>query len=185
MAERHRTGSHDNVRRPTRRVFLGAAAVAGVLAPVGPALAASAPARGARAAGLVSAAAMPSSPSGTISAFTGLDATGTQVIFPTSGYHSEWIDFGSVVGFHPSSIINNSGSDIWIYDQENAAAGSTIAGPYCAFGTSLAYYNFISWMPVNSGTADQGYTSQTYQPGWFFIQYNVNTGATQPPAPPA
>ena len=134
---------------------------------------------------LAAAAALPSCPSATICAFTGPAATGTQRNFSTSANHSQWIDFNSAAGFHPGSIINNSGSDIWVYDQQNADSGSTIAGPYCAFGTSLRFYTFTDWVQVNGGTTSQGYTAQTYQPGWFFIQYNVNTCATQPPAPPA
>ncbi len=188
MAERHDVASHDNARPPTRRVFLGAAAAAGMLVPAIPALAARAAARagtpGERAVSLTSAATIPSTPSATISAFLGPDATGTQVIFPTSGYHSQWLTFQSVVGFNPSSIVNNSGSDIWVYCSESPDS-PPITGPFCAFGTSLACYTFTSWLPVDGGTPDQGYVSAPYVPDMFFIQYNVNTGATQPPAPPS
>jgi hypothetical protein len=130
--------------------------------------------------------AQPTCPSATICAFTGPNETGTQANFPTSANHSQWIDFDSVVGFHPDSIINNSGSDIWVYDEQNADSGSSIAGPYCAFGTSLGSgYTFTDWLQTNGGKSNQGYSSQSYQPGFFFIQYNVNTCGTQPPAPPA
>jgi hypothetical protein len=112
--------------------------------------------------------ALPSCPTATICAFTGANGTGTQENFPTSSYHSAWINFTTAAGFHPESIIDNSGSDIWMYDQQAAQSGDTTAGPYCAFGTSLRSYTFTG-----------------YQPGWFFIQYNVNTCATQPPAPPS
>jgi hypothetical protein len=106
----------------------------------------------------LTAADLPSCPSATICAFTGPDATGTQANFPTSANHSQWIDFDSVVGFHPDSIINNSGSDIWVYDEQNADSGNPIAGPYCAFGTSLRDYTFTD--------------------------YNVNTCATPTSSPP-
>lgn len=130
--------------------------------------------------GLASAAALPSCPSATICIFSGSGATGTQVNFPTSGYHSAWLNFDSVPnGFHPNSLINNSGSDIWVYD----AQGGDVAGPYCALGTSLRAYTFTDWLPVNSGTPSEGYVTQTYQPGWFFINYNVNTCVGPVPTP--
>ena len=132
----------------------------------------------------LTAADLPSCPSATICAFTGPDATGTQANFPTSANHSQWIDFDSVVGFHPDSIINNSGSDIWVYDEQNADAGNPIAGPYCAFGTSLRDYTFTDWVQNNLGTSSQSYSAESYQPGWFFIQYNVNTCATPTSSPP-
>jgi hypothetical protein len=130
------------------------------------------------------AASLPACPSATICAFTGPDATGTQKNFPTSGYHSSWINFNTPVGFHPDSIINNSGSDIWVWDQQNERNGSSIAGPYCAFGTSQRDYTFTDWVQTNGGKPNQGYASQSYQPGWFFIQYNVNTCATPTSSPP-
>jgi hypothetical protein len=132
----------------------------------------------------LTAADLPSCPSATICAFTGPDATGTQANFPTSANHSQWIDFDSVVGFHPDSIINNSGSDIWVYDEQNADSGNPIAGPYCAFGTSLRDYTFTDWVQNNLGTSSQSYSAESYQPGWFFIQYNVNTCATPTSSPP-
>ena len=136
------------------------------------------------------AAALPSCPSATICAFSGSNATGNEFSFPTSANHSQWINFSSVsqpngTPFHPNSIINNSNSDIWVYD----AQGGLVAGPYCALGTSLRAYTFSDWLPVNGGTAPPpsppapGYTSQTYQPGWFFIQYNVNTCVGPIPMP--
>jgi hypothetical protein len=121
--------------------------------------------------------------------FSGPNATGTQLDFPTSGYHSQWINFDSVNngnGFHPNSLIDNSGSDIWVYD----AGGGKVAGPYCILGTSQRVYNTgTDWVPVNGGTApppptpSPDYTPQAYQPGWFFIQYNVNACTTPPPTP--
>ncbi len=123
-------------------------------------------------------------PAATICAFSGTDETGTEAQFTTASSHSAWIDFDSVAGFHPASIIDNSGSDIWVYDQENAEAGVSIDGqPYCAFGTSLQGYTFYNYA-LNSPDCDC-YTQTYYQPGWFFIQYNVNTCETQPPPPPA
>lgn len=180
MTERHYIKS-ENTRWPTRRVFLGAAAAVGVLAPAAPALAARAATRGARA---VDASAAASSVAGIISAFTGPDGAGDAVDFPTSAYHSEWLTFESVVGFNPGSLINDSGSAMWVY---NADPGSAlITGPYCAFGSSqMTPYTFVSWLGDNLGTADQSYVAEYYQPAWFFIQYNVNTGIVQPPAPPA
>jgi hypothetical protein len=132
----------------------------------------------------LTAADLPSCPSATICAFIGPDATGTQASFPTSANHSQWIDFDSVVGFHPDSIINNSESDIWVYDEENADSGNPIAGPYCAFGTSQRDYTFTDWVQNNLGTSSQSYSAESYQPGWFFIQYNVNTCATPTSSPP-
>jgi hypothetical protein len=130
------------------------------------------------------AAALPSCPSATICAFTGPDATGTQANFPTSANHSQWINFDAAAGFHPDSIIDNSGSDIWVYDQQNAEAGNPIAGPYCAFGTSQRDYTFTDWVETNGGTSSQGYSAESYQPGWFFIQFGVNTCATPTSSPP-
>lgn len=130
-------------------------------------------------------AALPVCPTATICAFSGANATGTEEDFATSAHHSAWISFKSVIGFNPASIIDNSGSDIWVYDQANAAAGSSIAGPYCAFGTSLREYTFTDWTQVNGGTSSQGYAAMSYKPDSFFIQYGVNTCATETPAPPA
>jgi hypothetical protein len=138
----------------------------------------------------VAAAALPSCPSATICAFSGPDATGSEFTFPTGANHSAWIAFTKVsqasgTPTDPNSIINNSGSDIWVYD----AIGGKVAGPYCALGTSQRAYNFSDWLPVNGGTTppppspSPGYTPQTYTPGWFFINYNVNT-CVGPPATP-
>ena len=132
----------------------------------------------------LTAATLPSCPSATICVFSGQDATGTQQNFPTSANHSRWIAFSTVVGFPPESIINNSGSDIWVYDEANADAGNSIAGPYCAFGTSQRDYTFTDWVQTNGGTSSQGYSAQSYQPDNFFIQYNVNTCATPTSSPP-
>jgi hypothetical protein len=128
------------------------------------------------------AAALPSCPSATICAFSGPNATGNEFTFPTGANHSKWIDFSKVsqpngAPFHPNSIINNSNSDIWVYDVQ----GGKVSGPYCALGTTLRAYTFSDWLPVNGGTTppppspSPGYTAQAYQPGWFFINYNVNT----------
>ena len=74
---------------------------------------------------------------------------------------------------------------MWVYD----AGGGKVAGPYCALGTSLRAYTFSDYLPVNGGTAPPppspapGYTDQSYQPGWFFIQYSVNTCAVPVPKP--
>jgi hypothetical protein len=77
--------------------------------------------------------------------------------------------------FDPNSIINNSGSDIWIYDAE----GGLVAGPYCALATTLRAYTFSDWLPVIASSAtptpSPEYTPKAYTPGWFFINYNVNT----------
>jgi hypothetical protein len=127
---------------------------------------------------------LPACATATICAFSGPNATGTEFSFPTSANHSQWINFSNVsqpsgTPFHPDSIINNSGSDIWVYD----ASGGLVAGPYCALGTSLQAYTFSDWQPVNGGTAppppspSPGYTPAPYQPGWFFINFNVNTCA--------
>jgi hypothetical protein len=98
----------------------------------------------------------------------------------------EWIDFDKAAGFHPTSIINNSQSDLWEYDEDLADAYSPTAGPYCVFGSDLNnLYTFTDWTPVNGGTSSQGYTTDDYQPGWFFIQFKVNTCGTQPPPPPS
>jgi hypothetical protein len=122
---------------------------------------------------------LPTCPSATICTFSGPDATGTRADFPASEFHSAWTNFDKAAGFHPASIINNSQSDIWVYDEDLEA------GPYCAFGSGLKSYTFSDWTPVNGGTPSQGYTTQGYQPGWFFIQYNVNTCDTQPPPLPS
>jgi hypothetical protein len=137
-----------------------------------------------------SAAALPSCPKATICAFSGPNATGKRFSFPTSANHSRWIDFSKVIRhkgspFHPDSIIDNSGSDIFLYD----AQGGKVAGPYCALGTRLRSYTFSDFVPVNGGTAAPpsppapGYKARTYQPGWFFIQYNVNTCVGPEPTP--
>lgn len=174
-------GDNQHSTTPTRRVFLGAAVAAGVLArAAAPARGATVPGRAARAESESPAATLPSCPSGMICAF---DADGTQVNFPTDGNSSKWIDFDSVVGFHPTSIINNSGSDIWLYDAAAEANGGTTGGPYPAFGTSLRQYTFTTWVPVHGGTSSQGYTAQTYQPGWFFINFGVNTCLGPAPTP--
>jgi hypothetical protein len=126
----------------------------------------------------------------TICAFSGPNGSGRKFQFPTSGNHSHWINFDKVNGrrgsnpFHPDSIINNSHSDIWVFDAAAAAKHRTVAGPYCAFGSDSTHtYNFSDWVPINGGTKSQGYATRAYQPGWFFIQYNVNTCATKPSAP--
>jgi Peptidase inhibitor family I36 len=125
----------------------------------------------------------------TICAFSGPNGTGREFEFATSDNHSHWTDFKKVTHpsgaapFHPDSIINNSGSDIWVYDSAAAAKHSTVAGPYCAFGSDSTHiYNFSDWVPVDGGTKHQGYVTRAYQPGWFFIQYNVNACATRPSA---
>ena len=185
MTEREDIEGRDDVYGPTRRIFLGAAVAAGVLAgAAAPAQAASTAGRTAKGAesgrATATAASLPSCPSGMVCAFS---ADGTQVNFPTSGNSSNWIDFDSVVGFHPTSIINNSGSDIWLYDAAAGSSGGTTGGPYPAFGTSLRQYTFTTWVPVNGGTSSQGYTAQTYQPGWFFINFGVNTCVGPAPTP--
>lgn len=109
-----------------------------------------------------------SCPAKTICAFSGASATGTEKKFATSAHHSSWDSFKSAAGFNPKSVIDNSGSDIWVYDQAAARAHHPKAGPYCAFGTSLRNYTFT------------GYT-----PSFFFIQFNKNTCATAAPAPPS
>jgi hypothetical protein len=136
------------------------------------------------------AASLPSCPKATICAFSGPNATGNEFRFPTSANHSKWIDFKKVSRpsgspFDPDSVIDNSGSDIFVYD----ANGGKVAGPYCALGTRLRAYTFSDYLPVNGGTAppppspSPGYKSQAYHPGWFFIQYNVNTCADPEPSP--
>jgi hypothetical protein len=177
--------SRDSHGGVSRRALLGAAAAAGVLAASAPAARAGAIAR--RAAGSADVAAdpdVPVCPSGSVCLFSGANGTGSYVSFTTASYHSQWYDFDSVPGgFHPNSIINNSGSDIWVYDLENAQAGgttATLAGPFPAFGAGQTVYNFSTWLPVNPGASDQGYTPAAYQPGWFFVNYNVNTCATPP-----
>ena len=165
-------------------VAAGAAIVATVAAQAGPG-----PARpGAMSkpdpAPQAAAAALPSCPGATICAFSGPDATGHEFSFPTLANHSSWKEFEHVsqpsgTPFDPQSIINNSGSDIWAYD----VIGGKVAGPYCALGTDQRAYNFSDYLPVNGGTTppppspSPGYTPQTYIPGWFFINYNVNTCA--------
>jgi hypothetical protein len=93
---------------------------------------------------------------GEVCAFTGINYLGTEQCFPTADYHSKWIDFDSVAGFHPDSVIDNSNSDIWLKDAQNGAYTCLLGG----YGIA----QFINW-----------------QPGWFYIQYNVNTCATPPP----
>jgi hypothetical protein len=93
---------------------------------------------------------------GEVCAFTGSNYAGTEQCFPTADYHSKWIDFDSVVGFHPNSLADDSNSDIWLKDAQTGAYTCLLGG----YGIS----EFINW-----------------QPGWFYIQYNVNTCATPPP----
>lgn len=130
------------------------------------------------------AAALPSCPTATVCVFSGADATGTEEQFPTSQHHSAWMQFSSVVDFTPKSIIDNSGSDIWVFDSTDSLAADHIAGPnagpYCAFGTSQRDYTFSDWVPTGLHTANQGYQAVPYQPDEFFIQYNVNDCQTQP-----
>lgn len=95
-----------------------------------------------------------SCPSRTVCAFPGHNWTGTPGDIPTADYHSRWIDFDSVVGFHPNSLIDNSGSDIWVIDRQSGVFACILGGDEADF--------------------------EGWQPGWFFIQYNVNTCATQP-----
>jgi hypothetical protein len=185
MAERDDSEGRDKAYGPTRRVFLGAAAAAGILAQTAPhALAATtasqAKAGAASEGAAATAAALPSCPSGMVCAF---NSDGTQVNFPTSGNHSQWLSFNSVVGFNPVSIINNSGSDIWLYDFQAASSASRTGGPFPAFGTSLRQYQFNTWVPVSGGTSTQGYTETTYRPGWFFVQFGVNTCVGPVPTP--
>ncbi len=176
------------------RQMMTRSVVAAVAVVAGAAMAAIAGAQaGARTAGTpvpapaVAAASLPPCPSRTVCIFKDANAGGAQVNFATSDYHSAWIRFRSVPnGFSPDSIIDNSGSDVWVYD----ASGGLVAGPYCLLGTSLISYNTNSdWLPINGGTApppptpSPEYTPEPYQPGWFFIQYNVNTCATPPPTP--
>lgn len=139
------------------------------------------------------AARVPTCPTATICAFNGPNATGAEFTFPTSANHSQWISFNQVSQasgstFHPNSIINNSGSDVWVFDW----GAGLVGGPYCALGTNLRPYTFSGWQPVNGGTAPPppsptpAYTPATYQPGWFFVNLNVNTCAAVPtPTPTA
>lgn len=126
----------------------------------------------------------------TICAFSGPNGSGRKFQFAISDNHSRWTNFKKVsnpngsMPFRPHSIINNSKSDIWVYDAAAAAKHSTVGGPYCAFGSDSTHiYNFSDWVPINGGTKSQDYTTRTYQPGWFYIQYNVNTCATKPSSP--
>ena len=73
------------------------------------------------------------------------------------GYHSAWLRFTAVASFNPLSLIDNSGSDIWVYQD-----GS---GEECIHADG-------------SQSFPNGYI-----PDWFFIQYNVNT-CPFPPVPP-
>lgn len=109
-------------------------------------------------------AAGPRCPNATICVFSGAAATGTEREFRTSAYHSAWINFDRAAGFHPRSIIDNSGSDIWVYDARTATVAA--GGPHCELGRGSHPGTFAG-----------------YQPGWFFIQYNVDTCGIRPPVP--
>jgi hypothetical protein len=100
-----------------------------------------------------------SCPSRTVCTFSETGQRGAQGNIYVPDYHSAWINFTSVTSFDPGSLWDNSGSDIWVAFSDNSEECFT-DGDTPNFG---------------SGPGD---------PNGFFIQYNVDTCATLPPAPP-
>jgi hypothetical protein len=92
----------------------------------------------------------------TVCAFTGESGTGTEGDIPVPEYHSQSYPFDQVVGFHPDSLFDNSGSDIWVLDRSTNQVACILGG--------------------HGGDFANG-----FQPGYFYIQYNVNTCSTAPP----
>jgi hypothetical protein len=98
-----------------------------------------------------------SCPSRTVCVFSGFNEIGSEGHIPTPEYHSTWFSFETIPGvdFDPNSVVDNSGSDIWVLQSQT--------GDYlCIFG-------------------GEGVNFSGGPPDMFFIQYNVNTCETYPP----
>jgi len=94
-----------------------------------------------------------SCPSRTVCAWSGSNYSGTYDTFSVVDWHSDWINFDNPIGFHPYTITDNSGSVIWVYDEEANAAYCLSTGPYWNLNNNF---------------------------GWFFIEYNQGSCAGAP-----
>ncbi len=81
----------------------------------------------------------------TICVFSKANFQGYEDELTPADYSGQWFSFGQVgVTFHPASAINNSGSTIWVHDEQTEQFHAICSGGAENFGFSAGYF-FIQY----------------------------------------